>query len=177
MNNHILSVAMIGKNRIGLISDLTKFIYKKGANIHKSRMIGYDSSFLISLQARTDNKLNAKIIEKEFKDEIEIFTADSVTEFTNFEKPLSISTYNASINITLSDTPGIIHKTTSILAKNNININELRSDVELSPFTNSPLFKLNINAAIPNIINLGELYTNITDNQDLVGLIEIKAEN
>ena len=47
MNNHILSVAMIGKNRIGLISDLTKFIYKKGANIHKSRMIGYDSSFLI----------------------------------------------------------------------------------------------------------------------------------
>jgi len=173
MSSKILSIAMMGKNRIGLISDLTKYIYTNGANIHKSRMVGYSGSFIISLKANVPVHFNFNNLQHTFQNELEIFNTTNITELDNLYKSTKKDTYNAKISVSLADTPGIIHNTAYVLANNNININELRSDIDAGAFTNTPLFKLDIDASIPNKINIGELYTKIYDNTELQGVISI----
>tara|TARA_B100001093_G_C26379554_1_gene822298 strand:- start:88 stop:618 length:531 start_codon:yes stop_codon:yes gene_type:complete len=175
MSNKILSIALIGKNRIGLISDLTRYMYNEGANIQKSRMIGYNSSFIISLEADVPKNFHVNNIKSNFKNDINMFDTESVNQLSNLIKLDNKNTYNASISINLSDTPGIIHNTASILSENNININELQSDVDIAAFSNIPLFKLYINAAVPKKLHIGDLYSKITNDTNLLGSIEIKS--
>ena len=64
MNPKNISLALIGKNRIGLVSDFTKFIYEKQGNILKSRMLGYNSSFILSLNIDTPEKFSIRNLQK-----------------------------------------------------------------------------------------------------------------
>ena len=173
MINKVTSIALIGKNRIGLVSDLTKYIYNKGANIQKSRMVAYDSNFIISLEFLSDSNFKLSKFKNTFKDEIATLNSDTIIELKNLNKTNYKNTYEASISISLSDTPGIIHKTTQILSENNININELRSDVEISGFTNTPLFKLDLDISVPNQLNIGNIYNKINLDKNLEGIISI----
>ena len=118
MNPKNISLALIGKNRIGLVSDFTKFIYEKQGNILKSRMLGYNSSFILSLNIDAPDKFSIRNLQKSFEKDIEIFDNYSIIKLDNKPKKNNSNYYKTNININLADTPGIIHRTTDVLAKN-----------------------------------------------------------
>lgn len=174
MNPKNISLAIIGKNRIGLVSDFTKFIYDKQGNILKSRMLGYNSSFILSLNIDAPDKFSIKNLQESFKKDIEIFDNNSIIKLDNKQKKSNFNHYKTNININLADTPGIIHRTTNVLANNKIDINELVSDIDFSAFSSVPLFNLSIEAAVPSHINIGKLYNEITDVNRQEGSLSIE---
>ena len=172
-----ISLAFIGKNRIGLVSDFTKFIYEKEGNILKSRMLSYNSSFLLSLNIDVPNRFSISNLEDRFKKDIEIFDNNSFIRFNNNKKKSQFKQYKMNININQADTPGIIHRTTNILSKNEIDIKELISDIDYSPFSNIPLFNLSIEADVPSRIKIGKLYNEIIDINNQEGSLTIEKIN
>ena len=162
MSTKLVSMAMIGRNRVGLVSEFTKFIYDKGANIHKSRMIGYQDDFIITFNADFPEDLYEKKIIDKFENEIIPLNTESVHKLNNLEKYNSNECYKANISISLADTPGIIHKTTSI--------DELRSDREIAGFSNTPLFNLDLEVSIPNKKDISRIYSKLNLNGELNGI-------
>ena len=170
MSTKLVSMAMIGRNRVGFVSEFTKFIYDKGANIHKSRMIGYQNDFIITFNAEFPESLDQKKIIHKFENEILPINTESIYKLNNLEKKNNVECYKANIAISLADTPGIIHKTTSVLASENINIDELRSDREIAGFSNTPLFKLDLEVSIPNSKDISKIYNSLNLNGELNGI-------
>ena len=137
-----VSLLMLGENKVGLINDVTKIIYKTGSSILKSNMKKIDNNFILSLKAETPinidlNNLNYGNV-----------TVIDNNDYIKYRKINQKFIKNVNINISLSDSPGIIHKTTNELRKYNLDILELNSYIVSAPHSLCPLFNLSVNLNI-----------------------------
>ena len=143
-----ITMSLIGKNRVGLISNITKQLWNDNVNITKSNMIKLNDNFVLSMSANIPNKLNI---------DTSYFIPNDIMINNGFIKLENNYIQNASnipikINVSMADTPGIIHETTKILAENNLDISELSSDITPAPISGNDLFNLKIIAeGKPNI--------------------------
>ena len=129
--NKVVNVGLIYKNRIGIVSQVSKRIFENEGNIINSEMIKIGNHFAFDLNATFQNKYDSKIFNN--------------IENTYKPEPLHLNDgYNAKIRLYSSDNPGIIHSTSEKLESLNADITRLSSFVTPAPFSSGPLFSLNI---------------------------------
>lgn len=127
--NKIVNVGLIFKNRVGIVSQVSKKIFENGGNITKSNMVKLGNHFAFDLTATYPKEYNSSIFDN-------IDTSDLLIPIED--------TYNTKIRLYSSDNPGIIHSTCEKLEGLNADITNLTSSVTPAPFSNGPLFSLEV---------------------------------
>ena len=139
---------LVGKDRPGIVDEVSTLLYENGANIEDSRMATMGGCFsIMTLFSCTSGQLAA--IEKGVKDleadgfETSLHKAENPCDFpSRAELPFKIE-------VMAMDHPGIVQKVVHILNNHGVNIQSLDTRVTRAPLSGTPIFDLNLEAGIP----------------------------
>lgn len=161
--SHAFVVTAVGPDRPGIASDFTGLVHDAGANLADSRMINLRGHFaLISLVEGAP-----EVLEKLKRQLREASTPLGLTfEFSAAPRgenlkgvPFRLKTYSM-------DQPGIVHRITSFLRDQHINVEELETTLESAPFMGTPVFSMEIVMLVPAGSNVKELRRSLEELGD-----------
>jgi glycine cleavage system transcriptional repressor len=142
-----LVVTAVGPDRPGIAADVTGHVHATGANLADSRMMNLRGHFaLIALvEGSTEALETLKNRLRESAQRLGLtfdFSASQKTE-TRKGVPFRLKTYSM-------DQPGIVHKVTTFLREQHINIEELETSLESAPFMGTPVFTMEVVMLVPS---------------------------
>jgi len=139
---------LVGKDRPGIVDEVSSLFFENGANIEDSRMATMGGCFsIMTLFSYTSGQLAAiktgvKGLEAEGFD-TSLHKAEEPSAFPcRTELPFSIE-------VMAMDHPGIVQKVVHILHNHGVNIRSLDTQVTRAPLSGAPVFDLNLEAGIP----------------------------
>ena len=148
MNNKNIILSVVGPDKPGIVADISKIIKNHSGNIDKSRMIRLGDLFTIMVSIRI-NKQSLANLNKElmnysnYQISIHELGKDSINN-NNDEKIQTL--YLNGI-----DNEGLVYKITNELAKLDINIEELETDIINAPMSGLTLFSLTAKVTHPKL--------------------------
>jgi glycine cleavage system transcriptional repressor len=146
----------LSKNRLGIVDEVSSYLFKRKANILDSRMAVMGGHFSITcLFSCSNNEL--EIIKADIRELTELGLATSLHEA---DKPDSMQTEASNplkFEIISMDHPGIVQNVVHILKENNICILSLDTELKPMPHTGAPMFDLNLEASVPESLSIAEV--------------------
>ncbi len=144
-----------GKDRPGIVDDISTILFEKGANIEDSRMAVLGGCFSsMTLFSCTEGQVEA--VEEGLEDlkgvglETHLHpAADPAIGPVRTGLPLKFE-------IIAMDHPGIVQRVVRLLRKQDVNIESLETQVTRAPLSGAPLFDLRIEAKVPPESSIGE---------------------
>lgn len=149
-----LVVTAVGPDRPGLASEFAGHVHGAGANLADSRMMNLRGQFaLIALIEGA-----ADVLERVRQRLREAAPVIGLTmEFSGAPKagpregvPFRLKTYSM-------DQPGIVHKVTSYLREEGVNVEELETRLESAPFMGTTVFTMEIVMLVPKTASVKKL--------------------
>jgi len=141
-----LVVTAVGPDRPGIASEVAGHVHAAGANLADSRMVNLRGQFaLIALVEGDTGVLDAvRARLREAAPKIGMTIEFSGAPKTNPREgvPFKLKTYSM-------DQPGIVHKITSYLHEQGVNVEELETHLESAPFMGTPVFTMEIVMLVP----------------------------
>jgi len=154
-----LILTAVGQDRPGIVDQLSGVVFREGCNLEDSRMaiLGGNFAVIVLVTGAKDalGRLTAALpaIEEDLGLALQVRT-------TTVEQPQSINLGRGllyRITAVAMDHPGIVHRISSILARNGINVAALDTRLTHAPTTGTPVFALTIDAQVPASLSLAEL--------------------
>ena len=148
--NHRYIMTAFGKDRPGIVADVTKILYDNGCNLEENSMSMLADEFTLNLlfsttQANIEDLLRNQCLQLEQDKEI-----------TAFIRPLPARSeikhggvHNSVLHVEGLDQAGIVYKISQFLADNQLNIADLQSVVEQTPESGTALYIMDIHIQIP----------------------------
>lgn len=139
---------LVGKDRPGIVDDLSTLLYKRGANIEDSRMATMGSRFsimmLFSCAPEQLEVIGADLDDLRERDfEISLHEADDPGAVPR-QAGLPFK-----LEVVSMDHPGIVQNVVSILHGHNVNIRNMDTRITSAPLSGAPLFDLILEASVP----------------------------
>lgn len=140
-----LVVNAVGVDRTGIVSEVTKNVVDAGGNVGESQAakLGHHFSLMMILQVPSDKLDSFKDTMKKMKD---VNTAMFETEAPEQHHTHAAVAYSGAVSLTGADQPGIVHNITSLLARNGLNIQKLKTSEQVAPHGGTTLFEMHCNA-------------------------------
>ena len=152
MNKNLAVLTAVGKDRIGIVDDLSSAIEDHSGNILESRMSVLGGEFAIIMLVSGEKRALSSIIGD--LDAMEESTGLRI-EIKPTERP---EVDRNGIPYTLScvslDSPGIIHTVTRFIRQEGINIENLETETAYAPWTGAPLFKMKAHVIVPMSVSI-----------------------
>jgi glycine cleavage system transcriptional repressor len=153
-----LVITAVGPDRPGIASDFSGHVHAAGANLADTRMVNLRGKFaLIALVEGTSTVLeNVKKRLSEAAPHIGLaieFSTPTSKEGVAGQRegvPFRLKTYSM-------DQPGIVHRITSYLRENGVNVEELVTRLESAPFMGTPVFTMEILMLVPKTVSVKAL--------------------
>ena len=152
-------VSGFGNDRPGIVKQISKVISDAMGNIEESRMIRLGSDFTIMMLIDIHSDKGRVIDKLESIDGMRFIIKDSSNVLEN-------SASNATISLSGADNIGIVHLISDKLAKNNINILEMNTDIINMPNTGTPIFNMEARVLIDKETNLEKLRMDLDRDSD-----------
>lgn len=139
---------VVGRDRPGIVDDVSTILFENGANIEDSRMATLGGCFsvmvLFSCPAEElPGIINGLTALKEMGFDVHTHEArDPAAISRPAELPLKLE-------ITAMDHPGIVSRVVRILRRYDVNISSLNTRVTIAPLSGAPLFNLELEADVP----------------------------
>jgi glycine cleavage system transcriptional repressor len=156
-----------GKDRPGIVADVTKILFDNGCNLEENSMSMLGDEFTLNLLFSTPQNS----IEESLREQCRQLEADK--GITAFIRPLQsrreIQTggvHNCILHVEGLDQAGIVYKISQFLADNRLNIADLQSTVELSPESGSALYIMAIHIQIPYGTDMKKIEAGLSDVSD-----------
>lgn len=167
MNKIIVYVS--GKDRIGIISDISKEISDLNGNIETSKMIkSYDKFNMLLLVSIDYDKIN------DLRNNFKIYSdLNILIDNVNINKNESLNKYIFILKG--ANTEGIVHQYTNLFSKNRINILDMNTKVINAPVTGSPLFYVKAVILIPENFKISMIANEIKEMENELN-VKIKFE-
>lgn len=151
-------VTAVGSDRPGIASDFAGHVHAAGANLADTRMVNLRGQFaLIALVEGSANVLEdvrKRLSEAGPKIGLAIeFSSPTTKEAAAKARdgvPFRLKTYSM-------DQPGIVHRITSYLREQSVNIEELSTRLESAPFMGTPVFTMEILMLVPKKVSVKAL--------------------
>ena len=143
MSTNLINIGLIFKNRIGIVSSITKSIFQNQGNIKHSSMVKLGDHFAFDLSADFPEGTDSKIVFKNVESAKKMKVIDD--------------NYKAKAKLSCSDNPGIIHSTAEALEKLQADITQLNSHVTRAPFSSMELFNMEVEFHVDRGINKGSI--------------------
>lgn len=152
--SHELVVTAVGPDRPGIASDFTGHVHAVGANLADSRMVNLRGHFaLLALVEGDTGALEAlKSRLRTAASSLGLTFEFSAAPRADARKgvPFRLKTYSM-------DQPGIVHKVTTFLREQHINVEELETRLESAPFMGTPVFTMELVMLVPPAASVKEL--------------------
>ena len=167
MNKIIIYVS--GKDRIGIISDISKEISKLNGNIETSKMIkSYDKFNMLLLVSINSNRVNELRNNFKIYSDLNVLIDDiNVSENETLDKYIFI--------LKGANTEGIVHQYTNWFSKNRVNIIDMNTKIVNAPVTGSPLFYVKAVILIPENFKISMIADEIKKMENELN-VKIKFE-
>ncbi len=161
-----LVITAVGPDRPGIASDFSGEVVAAGANLADTRMINLRGQFaLIALVEGTATALA----------DVKNRLTDAAPRFglsVSFAAPMSreAATQREGVPFRLKtysmDQPGIVHRITTYLREQGVNVEELVTRLESAPFMGTPVFTMEILMLVPKSANVKGLRKGLEDLGD-----------
>lgn len=149
-----LVVTAVGPDRPGIAADFTGHVREAGANLADSRMMNLRGQFaLIVLVEGTPEVLEglkSRLRESGTKLGLTFDFSAAPKAESGKGVPFRLKTYSM-------DQPGIVHKVTTFLREQSINIEELETSLESAAFMGTPVFTMEILMLVPSAASVKAL--------------------
>jgi glycine cleavage system transcriptional repressor len=158
-----LVITAVGPDRPGIASDVSGHVHAAGANLADSRMVNLRGQFaliaLVEGNADTLAALRKRLGEAAPKMNLSFEFGEAKKADRLEGVPFRLKTYSM-------DQPGIVHKVTSYLHEQGINVEELETHLESAPFMGTPVFTLEILMLVPKTVSVKALRKSLEELGD-----------
>ncbi len=166
--NNFLVMSALGKDRPGIVDQLSKAIFELDCNIADSRMtvLGGEFAILILVEGPW-NKL-AKL-EGQIADLQADLGLTVITKRTE-ERRAEANLLPYAVDVVALDHPGIVHNLASFFSQRGINIEDMTSGSYAAAHTGTPMFSVHMSVGIPAKIHIAALRDEFMDFCDAMNL-------
>ena len=163
-----LVITALGKDRPGIVDELSSTLFTHQLNIEDSRMSVLGGEFAVLLLITGSESAISSFIDK--KQEAELTLDMTLTVKTTEATAPSETLVPYDVEVISIDYPGIVHKLASFFSARQINIVDLGTDRYAAPHTGTPMFSLHMTIGIPaetSIAGLREEFLSMCDELNL----------
>lgn len=155
----------VGKDRPGIVDDVSTLLFDRGANIEDSRMAVMGGCFsIMTLFSCPVEKLET--IKTGLKGLKNLGLEMSLHEAQDPAALPMQASLPLKLEVLAMDHPGIVQKVVHILHRHNVNIQTLNTKVIRAPLSGAPLFDLTTEADVPAVKPIAKV------KEDLMNLAE-----
>lgn len=149
-----LLVTGAGRDRIGIVKDITGLIFDEDGNIADSRMTKLEQNFALMVLVEIPEK-NIDSFKERIRKSREQFAIhlDANEVYVPPEKTLEIEDYKVFIELVGDDQPGIVYTLTQHLASQGVNIDSIDTFSYSAPMGGTTLFKVKSKVTVNKIID------------------------
>ncbi len=158
-----LVVTAIGPDRPGITADFTGHVHAAGANLADTRMVNLRGHFallaLVEGAADVLENVKKRLRESAPKLGLSFEFSSAPKSATRAGVPFRLKTYSM-------DQPGIVHRISTFLHEQGINIEELETHLESAPFMGTPVFTMEIVMLVPKSASVKTLRKSLEELGD-----------
>lgn len=151
-----LVITLMGKDRVGIVDEVTKIVLGHGGNVDASRMARLEGEFailmLVSLTEREADAFSGRMAalrEQGYELSIRPTERGYARKFAGWR--------SCQIKVNGADHEGIIHEITHHLAELGVNIESMDTGMEPAPFGGTDLFTMSATVVVPPTLSLERL--------------------
>ncbi len=166
-------ISALGKDRPGIVNQLSRAILESGCNLEDSRMTVLGGEFALILMVSGHwgaiTRLERQVPVLEQKLELTILAKHTEPRAAAQDK------VPYTVDVVSMDHPGIVHEIADFFASRDINIEEMSTWTYPAAHTGTPMFSLNMIVSLPAGVHIGRLrdeFTGFCDNLNLDATIE-----
>ena len=163
-----LVISALGKDRPGIVNQLSKAIYELDCNISDSRMTVLGGEFAILLMVEGPWNLLAKLEDQvpELQDRLHLTIISRRTE----ERAGNANLLPYGVDVVSLDHPGIVYSLASFFSDKNINIEDMTTSSYAAAHTGTPMFSVRMSIGIPADIHIAALRDEFMDFCDSMNI-------
>ena len=156
-----------GKDRPGIVADVSQVIYENGCNLEDSTMVGLSDEFaMILLFSGQEEGLEEKLSKGCRRLEIEKGISAFLRPVSGTKAEKKEPFFTQTLHVEGVDQAGIVYKISKYLANNHINIEKLNSKRTFSPESGAAIYVMEIQIQIPKAMSLADLEQGLTQVAD-----------
>ena len=146
METHLVITA-VGRDRPGLVDELSRAIMDSGCNIGDSRMAVLGSEFAVIMAVSGHWNAIAKLESQTQKLESSLGLVVHCKRTEPRSGTANLIPY--AVEVVSVDHPGIVHEVANFFARRGINVEDLYTSSYSAPHTGAPMFALHMTIGIP----------------------------
>jgi len=166
-------ISALGKDRPGIVNQLSQLILDCGCNVEDSRMtvLGGEFAMLLMVSGHWSaiTRLERQLPVLEKKLELTLLAKHTEPRTSAQDRVPYV------VDVVAMDHPGIVRDVADFFASREINIEELSTWTYPAAHTGTPMFSLNMTVSIPGEVHIGRLrdeFTGFCDNLNLDATLE-----
>jgi len=156
-----LVLTAVGPDCPGIVNQVSKFLFERGANLEDSRMsiLGGEFALIVLVSGSTDSitKVRAEFVSLASK--IGLVGTAKDTPGPQARKDKGFVPFQ--VRAVGLDHEGIVHQIAHALHQLGANIESLETQASSAPFTGAPMFALDMRVGVPPQMSLSELRTKL----------------
>lgn len=168
-NRQFLVISALGKDRPGIVNQLTVPITENGCNILDSRMTVLGGEFAMLLLVEGSWSAIAKL-ESQMSSAQERLDLTIIHKRTTEHPDAQQAGLPYTVNVVALDHPGIVNQLAKFFSSRNINIHECYTDSYQAAHTGTPMFSANLTINIPPQVHIAALREEFLDFCDSLNL-------
>jgi len=166
--NSQLVISALGRDRPGIVDQLSKAVFDLDCNISDSRMAVLGGTFSILLLVEAPWNQLAKL-EDQIPDLAERLQLTVISERTEQRRPTA-NLLPYAVDVVSLDHPGIVHHLASFFSQRGINIEDMNTSGYAAAHTGTPMFAVHMSVGIPSNIHIAALRDEFMDFCDAMNL-------
>ncbi len=171
--NNQMVLSALGKDRPGLVDQLTHAIFDLECNIADSRMtvLGGEFAILLLIEGPWNQLARLEGHIPELEKELGLTILSRYTELPEQQE----ETLPYGVEVVSLDHPGIVHRLANFFSQRNINIIDLNTTRYAAPHTGTSMFAVQMNIGVPAKTSIGELreeFLEFCDDMNLDAVME-----
>ena len=151
-----LILTVVGEDHPGIVNSISKAVHDHGGNWHESQMTRLAGQFAGLMRAQVPSA-QAEALRAALTALSSEGLAVTVVRDKSAQDDRAVGGQSLSLEVTGSDQPGIVREITTVLARHQVNVLELSTEVSPAPMSSHSLFKAGAKLAAPDSIDLDAL--------------------
>ena len=172
-NKSFLVLSALGKDKPGIVDQLSKAIFDLGCNITDTRMtvLGGEFALLQMIEGQWNQLVKLEDSIDDLSKKLGLTIITERTEERQQEKPL----VPYIVDVIALDHPGIVHHLASFFSSRSINIEDMNTSSYSAAHTGTPMFAVRMTVGIPAQVQISTLrdeFMEFCDSMNLDAVLE-----
>lgn len=173
VKKNLLVISALGKDRPGIVDQLSGAVHGMGCNILDSRMMVLGGEFAVLMLIEGNWNTLAKLEDAlpSLQNRLDLVITSKRTE----ERQPSSELLPYAVDVVSLDHPGIVHSLAGFFSERSINIEELVTSSYAAAHTGTPMFSVHMSVGIPANIHIASLrdeFMEFCDSMNLDAVLE-----